>query len=57
MMYVEAPMHFEVAPIVGLTRGLVAAAECRRELKDLIARYEKAAEQMRSERTARYEPR
>lgn len=57
MMFVEAPMHFEVAPIVGLTRGLIAAAECQLELKKLIAKYEKAAEKMRTERTAKYEPR
>jgi hypothetical protein len=56
-MFIDAPMQLEVAPIVGLTRGLIAAAECREALKALVAQYEKAAEQMRTERTARYEPR
>lgn len=41
-------------PIVGLTRGLVAVEEARRELIAMQYRYLRQVERMRSGRTARY---
>ena len=57
MMLAAPPAPIELcepAPVVGLTRGLVAAADAERERIAMVYRYLRAVERMRTARTARH---
>jgi hypothetical protein len=48
------PAALQLRPVFGLTRGLVAEAEARHELAEMLARHHADAHRLRTERRASY---